>query len=262
MPQKAPLWSVIIPYYNEVPIIAETLASACALTGPPFRLILVDNGSTDGSEAFCRSFLADHPHVDAHYLSENTPGQLMALEKGLAAVDTPFVAFWNADTTYPPDYLAQAARLFEQPKVVAAMAIDIYDPPSSSETRRRKKRIALTSRILKWQCHTGTFGQCFRTDVLRRAGGPRSASWPWLLYDHELMQRVFKFGPSAYSADFWCAPSPRRADSSATRWSLGERILYHVTPFALKDWFFYRFLGPRFEKRGMDEEKLRIRDWE
>jgi len=35
-----------------------------------------------------------------------------------------------------------------------------------------------------------------------------------------------------------------------------------VTPFAAKDWFFYRFLAGRFARRRMMQENLRVRDWE
>jgi hypothetical protein len=46
------------------------------------------------------------------------------------------------------------------------------------------------------------------------------------------------------------------------RWNLTERLLYALTPYAVKDWFFYRFLSPRLRARGMFEAGLRVRDWE
>jgi hypothetical protein len=45
------------------------------------------------------------------------------------------------------------------------------------------------------------------------------------------------------------------------RWTLGERLLYHATPYAAKDWFFYRFLAPRLSRRGMRDTVLRQRQW-
>ncbi|MEO9132121.1 MAG: hypothetical protein ABI240_13040, partial [Sphingomonas sp.] len=117
------------------------------------------------------------------------------------------------------------------------------------------------SLMMARQTHTGTFGQCFRTDVLRAAGGPRSENWPWVLDDHELMQRVFRFGRSRYHADFWCMPSARRSRNAHVRWTLFERLVYHATPHQLKDWFFYEFLAGRFAARGMRNANLRDRDW-
>ncbi|MDX2225441.1 MAG: hypothetical protein SFV21_21995, partial [Rhodospirillaceae bacterium] len=97
--------------------------------------------------------------------------------------------------------------------------------------------------------------------ALRDAGGYGAHHWPFVLKDHELIHRVLKRGRVRYDWDLWCIPSPRRNDRRAVRWSLAERLLYHVSPFAAKDWFFYRFLGPRFAARGMADTRLRARNW-
>lgn len=260
LPPPSLRWSIVVPYYNEEAYIERTLACALALHGPSFRLILVNNASDDRSEALCRAMLAD-TSIDVTFAFETRPGPSHALEAGLAHVDTPYVALWNADTWYPDDYLQRAEALLASPGVVAAMAMDIYAPPESwygRLTRFHRRNMGL---LWPRQTHTGTYGQCFHTDVLRAAGGPRSESWPWVLDDHELMQRVFRFGRSRYHADFWCMPSARRGRNTHVRWTLFERILYHATPYALKDWFFYRFLDARFRARGMRNANLRDRDW-
>ncbi len=256
-----PRWTIVLPYYNEEAFIARTIGAAMALRGPAFRLVLVDNDSSDATEPLCRALLHRAPHIEVEHVHEPKPGPSHALKAGFDRVRTPFISFWNADTWYPPDYLARAETMLARPGVVAAMAIDVAGRPGSIAglLRRYHKRIA--SLVMRRQAHTGTFGQCFRTDVLRAAGGPRSEAWPWVLDDHELMQRVLKLGRSAYSADFWCMPSDRRGACAHVRWTLVERLLYHATPFRLKDWFFYRFLGRRFARRGMGTANLRIRDW-
>ena len=261
MKRPEPRWTIVLPYYNEEAFIGPTLAAAMALNGPAFRLVLVDNASTDGTRALCDRLLARAPHIEVEHVHETQPGPSHALKAGFDRVTTPLVAFWNADTWYPANYLLHAEALLRRPGVVAAMAVDIPDRPWSlaGMTRRYQKRIA--SWLLSGQAHTGTFGQCFRVEALRRAGGPRVESWPWVLDDHELMQRVLKLGRSAYRADFWCVTSDRRGACAHVRWTLAERLLYHLTPFRLKDWFFYRFLWRRFEGRGMSTANLRVRDW-
>ena len=256
-----PAWSVVIPYYNEAAFIATPIGSALAQRGTSLRLILVDNRSDDGSEARARSLLADHPEFDVVYLREDTPGQNHALATGFAAVTTPYVAFWDADTSYPPHYLAEAERLLTRRDTVAAQAIDVYCDPASLPGYLRRLRMRLTHLLLSRQGHTGSFGQCFRTADLRAAGGPLNPQWPFVLYDHELMHRIFKQGASAGSLALWCQPSERRAANAHVRWTLPERVLYHVTPFAAKDWFFYRFLAERFARRRMVQANLRQRDW-
>ena len=256
-----PRWSVVIPYFNEAAFIATPIASAIAQQGTSLRLILVDNRSDDGSEACARQLLAGHPELEVVYLREETPGQNHALARGFAAVETSFVAFWAADTAYPPHYLASAERLLTGGPFVGAQAIDVYCDPLSPAGWLRRWRMRLTQRVLSRQGHTGSFGQCFRSDALRLAGGPLSLAWPFVLYDHELIHRMLKQGPLTGATDLWCQPSPRRSANAHVRWTLFERVLYHVTPFALKDWFFYRFLAGRFERRRMVQANLRKRDW-
>lgn len=261
MPATEPTWSVIIPYYNELDFIGGTIGSAIAQRGASFRVILVDNNSTDGSEALCRTLLGEAPQVDVVYLKEERPGHLFALAAGFEAVTTPLVCFWDADTVYPPHYLAEAERLIGGGPHVAAQAIDVYGEPLSFKGWLRRLRMVATRALLSRQGHVGSYGQCFRTDALRAARGPMSVGWNYVLYDHELMHRIYKQGAGTGSMNLWCLPSPRRGANAHVRWTLRERILYHVTPFGLKDWFFYRFLGPRFAARRMMQENLRVRDW-
>ena len=47
-----------------------------------------------------------------------------------------------------------------------------------------------------------------------------------------------------------------------TRWTAGERLLYHVTPYALKDWLFYSFLAGRFDRRRMAHTNYRVQNWQ
>lgn len=255
-----PRWSVVIAYYNEAAFIGRTLQSLAAQTTPA-RLILVDNASSDGSEAVCREVMARAPEIEVRYLHEARPGQLHALETGSATVETEFVAFCDADTFYPPHYLARAETVLERPGTVAAMAVDLYGPMEAPHTRFRRIHLDLVPRLLKRQAHTGSFGQCLRTSAMRAAGGYSVARWPYVLFDHEFMHRLFRIGRARYHRDLWCMPAPRRVATSRTRWAIDERILYHVTPYALKDWFFYRFLARRFEKRRLSQLNLRTQDW-
>jgi len=141
------------------------------------------------------------------------------------------------------------------------MASGLSGPPVAGAPRSRQIKAMIVSKILSKQVHTGGFGQTFRTSALRSAGGYASAFWPFVLEDHEVMQRVFKYGRACYDFDLWCTPSNRRADRSTVDWTLTERLLYHATPFALKDWFFYSFLARRFSARGLGQMNLREKTW-
>src|SRR5436853_2810341 len=88
--------------------------------------------------------------------------------------------------------------------------------------------------MLPRQAHNGGAGQCFRTGALAAAGGYGDHVWPWVLADHEIIQRMLKLGPVVWHRDHACVPSDRRRNPDAVRWSLIERLLYHATPFRLK----------------------------
>lgn len=254
-------WTVIIPFFNEAEFLPATIASLGAQTRRPDRLLLVDNTSTDGSAEVARAAAAA-AGLAATHLHEARPGKIHALETAMAHLATPLVALTDADTVYPPHYLALAARLLARPGTVAAMAVGLpSDPESAAARRHRWWRGRVMPALLPRQTHTGGYGQSFRSDALIAAGGFSEAQWPYVLLDHEIMQRVLKQGRAVYHPDLWCITSDRRADRSRVRWTLAERLLYHATPFALKDWYFYRFLGPRLAQRRLTHLNLREKSW-
>lgn len=262
---RAPItFAVILPYYNEARFIASTLRSLLAQTRPPDRLILVDNASTDGSEAVCRAVIRESGYPHATFLREERPGKANALETGLAAVDASFTVLCDADVHYPAHYLARAESLLARAslRTVAVMAQIVEVVPAESRaTRQGLRETVFWSRLLRGKCLTGGAGQIFRTDALRSAGGFSTRLWSYVLLDHEVVNRVRKFGDSLYHEDLWCLHTDRRADRSRVRWNGWERLIYRYMPDFLGDWFFYRFLGPRLDRRKMGHLNLREQPW-
>ena len=82
------LLSVVAPVYNEEALIDEFYARVCAaLAGLPFELVLVDDGSSDGTTAALER-LADHdPRVRVVFLSRNF-GHQTALTAGLSLTNS------------------------------------------------------------------------------------------------------------------------------------------------------------------------------
>lgn len=255
--RPAPSWSVLLPFFNERDCVAATIESLGAQT-VPVRLILIDNGSTDGSGAIARA-ACDRLGLDYLLLTETRPGKVQALQTGLAWVRTPHVATCDADTFYPSTYLAAAQALLAQDGCVVAGAY-WSQPGDDAETRARAGRKMLaTARALPRQCHTGGAGQCFRTDVLLRAGGFDPKRWGYVLEDHEIIHRVMRHGTMRYAIDLWCAPSPRDRDRPSIRWTLVERLAYSALAPIAGDWFFYRFLARRLAARHLLSRSIRER---
>ncbi len=240
-------WTIIFPFYNEERFVVECVRSA-ASQSVGFDLILVDNGSTDASivlaESECLRLGIRH-----RLLKVPVRGKVHALERGLRDVRTPFIATFDADTTYPTHYLAAASRLLRRSGCVGAQAY--YVEPIWGRWRRKAAafRFLTVTGLLPHQSHTGGAGQVFRADALRQSGGFDASRWDLVLEDHEVMHRLCQVGKLRADSNFWCSPSRREKDVPASRWSLFERLRYHLTGPRHQARFFYEFLAPRLRAR-------------
>ncbi len=91
--------SVIVPCYNEAPTVVELLRRVRAAL-PLSQIIVVDDGSTDGSPLELRSVVSEL-HVETCLLPENR-GKGAAFRAGLARADREFVVIQDADLEYDP----------------------------------------------------------------------------------------------------------------------------------------------------------------
>jgi cellulose synthase/poly-beta-1,6-N-acetylglucosamine synthase-like glycosyltransferase len=105
--------SVILPAYNEERLIREMIAethAAMSLTGRPFEIIAVDDGSTDGTAREVERAAADFDHVKPMILPENQ-GKGNALNRGFQASTMDLVCFLDADLDLHP---GQVTRLLDE----------------------------------------------------------------------------------------------------------------------------------------------------
>ena len=58
------MWSIIIPTYNRLPILQKCLqAMESQDFSQPYEIVVIDDGSTDGTVEFLQSHASDFPHV-------------------------------------------------------------------------------------------------------------------------------------------------------------------------------------------------------
>lgn len=255
-----PEWTVLVPFFNERDYLAATIASIARQTRP-LRLILIDNGSTDDGAATARA-QCERLGLDYLLIAERRPGKVEALRTGLTWVRTPFVATCDADTLYPPHYLAEAERALSEEGCVIAGAFFVAPGATVQDIEAQGRLIRRRAALLPRQCHTGGAGQVFRTAQLRAAGGFDASRWGYVLEDHEIVHRVMKFGTMRYSSALWCTPSPRPRNRDSIRWTLFERLAYSVAAPWAGDWFFYDFLRERLERRRLHSVRIRERSYQ
>lgn len=112
MSQLSPLRvSVVVTNYNYRQFVCEAVDSALAQRHPPLEVIVVDDGSTDGSLELLRERYGEDARVR---LSPGANGgQLAAFVRGLAQVQGELVCFLDADDRWGVDYLAKVVGLLE-----------------------------------------------------------------------------------------------------------------------------------------------------
>ena len=103
--KKRPEISVIVPVYNVAPYLSACLDSILAQTFGDFELILVDDGSTDGSREIAEEYEAKDARVRLFHHRWNK-GTAATYGSGLELSRGRYVAFLDADDIALPEYLA------------------------------------------------------------------------------------------------------------------------------------------------------------
>ena len=113
--------SVILCTYNRERYLYNVLHSLAAGTCRDYEIVLVNNNSTDGTEAECRRFQADHPDVAFRYCIESQQGLSYARNRGIRESQGEVLVYVDDDALVNPEYLQTYADFFRQhPEAMAA----------------------------------------------------------------------------------------------------------------------------------------------
>jgi len=132
MPEPGlPTISTVIPVFDAERYVREAIASVLAQTRPSSQVVVVDDGSTDGSAAAIRSF-GDR----IEYVRQENRGIGAARNTGLRRVTGDYVAFLDADDVWASHKLeVQGAALDEHPEVDLVFGmVDHFVSPDLDET--------------------------------------------------------------------------------------------------------------------------------
>ncbi|HNU59901.1 MAG TPA: glycosyltransferase family A protein [Aquaticitalea sp.] len=104
-----PFFSIVIPLYNKEKHIKATLVSVMAQDFPDFEVIVVNDGSTDGSLAEAASVMDERIKL----FSIENHGVSYARNYGIGKSSASLVAFLDADDAWKPNHLGDLKQLFE-----------------------------------------------------------------------------------------------------------------------------------------------------
>ena len=111
--------TLIVPAYNEGPVIASAIRSLLALDYPSYEILVVDDGSTDDTYARASSLEGYYGAATVRVVSKANAGKANALNTGIALARHAFVVCMDGDSRLAPGTLRAAMRHFSDPKVGA-----------------------------------------------------------------------------------------------------------------------------------------------
>ncbi|MGW5469251.1 bifunctional polysaccharide deacetylase/glycosyltransferase family 2 protein [Streptomyces chartreusis] len=116
-PVRQPV-SVIVPAYNEKECIANTLESLARSTHP-IEIIVVDDGSTDGTSEIARDAARELGMTNVRVIRQENAGKPAALNNGVRSASHDIVVMMDGDTVFEPDAVRQLVQPFADPAVGA-----------------------------------------------------------------------------------------------------------------------------------------------
>lgn len=105
-------FSVIVPLYNKAPYVVKALKSIVHQTFRDFELIVVDDGSTDGSAIIAENYLNEAGvNVSWRIMHQPNSGVSAARNNGVVASSGAYITFLDADDWWKPNFLEELTKL-------------------------------------------------------------------------------------------------------------------------------------------------------
>ena len=102
-------FSVIIPLYNKAPYVAKAIGSVLAQSYKDYELVVVDDGSQDGSAEIASRCIEDR--ANCRLIKQENAGVSMARNNGVATSQGLYLCFLDADDWWDPTFLEEMSKL-------------------------------------------------------------------------------------------------------------------------------------------------------
>ena len=152
VPGDAPLLTVIIPAYNEGPMVARSIHSVAQARYPRDRLeiIVVDDGSADDTWLHIEQAAAQYPNLVSTLRFARNQGKRAALEAGFRRARGEVLVTIDSDSVIEPGTLLAMAGPFRDPRIGAvAGKVSVYNREQGLIPRMLKVRYALSFDFLR-----------------------------------------------------------------------------------------------------------------
>lgn len=173
--------SVVLAVYNDEPRITASIDGILAQTERDFELIVVDDGSTDGTPAILEGFARRDARI--RIVRQPNGGLTRALIRGCAEATAPLIAREDSGDVSYPQRLATQLRTFDDGDVVLAGCLtrfvapdgeELYIPKRDGDAVRHSLLYDGIDKIIGMPGHSTAM---FRREAYLRAGGYREQFW-------------------------------------------------------------------------------------
>jgi len=196
--------SVLIPAHNHVRWVEESIRSVGGQTWPDVELIVIDDGSSDGTAAAARAAIAELPAtIGARLIEQSNVGLCRTLNRGLALCTGEFLQVLASDDALELHKFEQqgAALLAAEPDVVGVfgdmIAVDEFGQPGMRLDYAPRNRFGdLFLDFLMAEQGLSTQCALFRLQTVRDAGGFNEA---YRTEDVDLFLRLLRAGSLKYT---------------------------------------------------------------
>jgi glycosyltransferase involved in cell wall biosynthesis len=130
-----PLVSIVVPAYNAARFLRASLDSIVAQTYPSKEIIVMDDGSADGTGEIVRSY----GEQITYYRQPRNRGQFANVNDGIRLAHGTYVAVYHSDDIYHPEIVAREVAFLEShPATAAVFAMEIFMDAEGQERGKLK----------------------------------------------------------------------------------------------------------------------------
>lgn len=168
---------VVMPLYNAIPYLNQAIESILEQTFRDFEFLIINDGSTDGSEEKVRAY--SDRRIILHDQPNSGPGTAMNYAINYALVrDIPFIARMDADDIAHPNRLQKQYDTLQNHPNMAACSANAHYIDSETGKIIGASTVSSSPRLIRWEIFHGLRGliqgtSMFRTHALHQIGGYR-----------------------------------------------------------------------------------------